>query len=204
MVNNSEFHTMLQRGVCNHISIFQEMYSNNEVCACIQQAASIVLCSIQSGGALYLCGNGGSAADSQHIATEFVSRFYKERCALNAEALTVNASSLTAIGNDYNFDRVFVRQLEAKGKAGDVLMGISTSGSSINIINAMDYAANNGIYTILLTSNSYVPKKENIYDCVIKIPSADTPRIQEGHIFVGHMIAEYVESNMAGSTKEKV
>ena len=179
-----------------HIELFKELKQNNEVQIKIQQAAEILLCSIRNGGALYLCGNGGSAADSQHIATEFVSRFYKERRAMNAEALTVNTSSLTAIGNDYAFDKVFLRQLEAKGKAGDVLIGISTSGTARNVIKAMEYAAFHGIHTILFTGNRNNNYDEEIYECVIRIPSEDTPRIQEGHIFVGHILAEYVEANM--------
>jgi len=141
-----------------------------------------------------LCGNGGSAADSQHIATEFVSKFYRERPAFNAESLTVNTSSLTAIGNDYNFERVFVRQLEAKGRPGDVLIGISTSGTAENVTKAAEYAVRNGIHTILLTGDQGLERADGLYECVVRIPSKDIPRIQEGHIFVGHMIAEYVES----------
>ena len=125
--------TCFKEGLNQHIEIFERLKQSNEVKRKIQETAEILLCSIRNGGALYLCGNGGSAADSQHIATEFVSKFYKERRAMNAEALTVNTSSLTAIGNDYDFDRVFVRQLEAKGKAGDVLIGISTSGTAQNV-----------------------------------------------------------------------
>lgn len=203
MMNDLEFHAMLQRGLCDHVSMCQRIYSSKEVCSCIQQAALIILHSMQSGGALYLCGNGGSAADSQHIATEFVSRFYKERRALNAEALTVNTSSLTAIGNDYCFDQVFVRQMEAKGKAGDVLMGITTSGSSPNVINALDHAAKNGIHTILLTSNRYANHDETVYECIIRMPSVDVARVQEGHIFVGHVLAEYVETQIGQMSGER-
>ena len=113
-----------------------------------------------------------------------------------SESLTVNTSSLTAIGNDYNFERVFVRQLEAKARRGDVLIGISTSGTSKNVMQAMEYASQNGIHTILLTGARVQECAGKNYECVIKIPSEDTPRIQEGHIFVGHIIAEYVESMM--------
>ncbi len=145
---------------------------------------------------MFRCGNGGRADDAQHIATEFVSRFYKERRAINAEALTVNTSSITAISNDYAYERVFARQLEAKARSGDVLIGISTSGTSENVLEAFRYASGNGIHTILLTGN-----RQNIYDDrliehIIRIPSADTPRIQEAHIFIGHMIAEYIESKI--------
>ena len=120
-----------------------------------------------------------------------------ERQAINAEALTVNTSSLTAIGNDYDFDRVFARQLEAKSHKGDVLIGITTSGTSKNVVRAMEYASKHGIHTILLTGNRDNYYDESIYKCVIKVPSEDTPRIQEAHIFIGHLLAEYVESEIA-------
>lgn len=193
---------ILETDLANHIKMYQSIATNEEIKKSIEKATDIVVHSIQSGGALYLCGNGGSAADSQHIATEFVSRFYLERRAINAEALTVNTSSLTAIGNDYDFDRVFVRQLEAKGKRGDTLIGISTSGTSKNVVKAMEYAAANGIHTILLTGNHDNFYNSNIYECVIKMPSDDTPRIQEGHIFVGHIIAKYVESIIEKEERE--
>lgn len=195
---DSCFSEYLERGLNNHLQTFEAMRKNGSLMEEMDQAATIVLRAIQNGRALYLCGNGGSAADSQHIATEFVSRFYQERPAFNAEALTVNTSSLTAIGNDYSFDHVFVRQLEAKGRPGDVFLGISTSGTSKNVVKAMEYAAQNGIHTILLTGSRRCEFDKNIYECVVRIPSEDTPRIQEGHIFVGHMIAEYVEAMMAG------
>lgn len=191
------FSKYLRDGLAGHLQTFEAIQKNGPLGERMGQAAAIVLRAMQSGGALYLCGNGGSAADSQHIATEFVSRFYRERPAFNAEALTVNTSSLTAIGNDYDFERVFVRQLEAKGRHGDVLIGISTSGTSKNVARAMEYASQNGIHTIFLTGAKVPECAEKNYECVLKIPSEDTPRIQEGHIFVGHIIAEYVESMMA-------
>lgn len=184
----------LQKCLESHMKLFISIRRSAEVQKKIIQAAEIVKEVILSGGALFLCGNGGSASDSQHIATEFVSKFYKERKAINAEALTVNTSSLTAISNDYDFAQVFVRQLEAKAKAGDVLIGISTSGTSLNVVRAIEYAALNGIRTILFTGDSEKEYDKNLYECVVNIPCTDTPRIQEAHIFVGHMIAEYVEA----------
>ena len=145
-----------------------------------------------------MCGNGGSAADAQHIATEFVSRFYTERPGLNAEALSVNTSSLTAIGNDYSFERVFARQLEAKARPGDMVIGISTSGSSGNVLEALRYARNNGIFSVLLMGGFENPKLNEAADDLIKVPSLITPRIQEAHIFIGHVMAEYVEHKMFG------
>ncbi len=189
------FYSVFYRSMKDHIELFNCIQEDKILAGIIQEAAEIVLRSINKGGALFVCGNGGSAADSQHIATEFVSKFYKERKAINAEALSVNTSSLTAIGNDYSFDRVFERQLEAKGKAGDVLIGISTSGISPNVIKALEYAGSQGIRTILLTGNR---KCKGEFDCVIHVPSNDTPRIQEAHIYIGHLIAEYVENMISG------
>ncbi len=188
---------LLSERIREHITIFEQIEKNENQKETIVRAADIILDSLINGGALYLCGNGGSASDAQHIATEFVSRFYMERQAINAEALTVNTSSLTAIGNDYDFDRVFARQLEAKSHKGDVLIGITTSGTSKNVVRAMEYASKHGIHTILLTGNRDNYYDESIYKCVIKVPSEDTPRIQEAHIFIGHLLAEYVESEIA-------
>ena len=187
---------LIKQKIDDHKIVFDKIRNDDAIISNISMAADMISESLKTGGALFLCGNGGSAADSQHIATEFVSRFYKERRAINAEALTTNTSSLTAIGNDYDFDRVFSRQLEAKARKGDVLIGISTSGTSRNVVSAIEYAAKEGIHTILLTGakeNKYDP---SIYECVIRIPSEDTPRIQEAHIFVGHILAEYIEENI--------
>lgn len=190
---------LINKRLDEHIEVFKEIRRSNEVFDSIKIAAQFIIESITGSGAIYLCGNGGSAADAQHIAAEFVSRFYLERKAINAEALTVNTSSLTAIANDYDYDRVFARQIEAKGKLGDVLIGITTSGTSKNVVKACEYAAQNGIHTILLTGNRNNEYDPSVYECVIKIPSEDTPRIQEGHIFVGHLLAEYVESKLVNA-----
>ncbi len=178
----------------SHISVLRRVSDDRNLINSIEKAAKMIADALSNGGALYLCGNGGSAADAQHIATEFVSRFYKERRALNAEALTTNTSSITAIGNDYSFSNIFVRQLEAKGRRGDVLVGISTSGASVNVIKAMEFASQNGMQTILLTGNRDNVYNLNTFNCVIKVPSDDTPRIQETHILIGHIWAEFVES----------
>lgn len=184
---------ILSTAINSHVAMINLMQSDNELKAKVLEGTDIICKAVCTKKTIFLCGNGGSAADAQHIATEFVSRFYKERRAINAEALTTNTSSLTAIANDYDFERIFERQLEAKGKKGDVLIGITTSGTSRNVIKAMEYAAKQDIHTILLTGsrpNDYDP---SVYECVIKVPSDDTPRIQEAHIFIGHVIAEYVE-----------
>lgn len=179
-----------------HANIFKKLASDQELMSDVMEIATKIIEIFQREGGVYLCGNGGSAADAQHIATEFVSRFYKERPGLNAEALSVNTSTLTAIGNDYSFERVFARQLEAKAKAGDMVIGISTSGSSKNVLEALRYAKQNGIVSVLLMGDFQHPQLEERADYIIRVPSKVTPRIQEAHIFIGHVIAEYVEHQL--------
>lgn len=179
-----------------HEDIFKKMATDVVLTETVMGVADKLVQIFRQGGGLYLCGNGGSAADAQHIATEFVSRFYQERPGLNAEALSVNTSSLTAIGNDYSFERVFVRQLEAKARPGDMVIGISTSGTSKNVLEALRYARQKGIVTVLLMGNFQRPQLEEGADYIIQVPSAITPRIQEAHIFIGHVIAEYVEHTL--------
>lgn len=181
-----------------HEDIFKRMATDTDVTENVMTVAERICTMFRQGGQLFLCGNGGSAADAQHIATEFVSRFYKERPAMNAEALTVNTSTLTAIGNDYSYERVFARQLEAKAQKGDMLIAISTSGTSKNVLEALRHAKKNEIQTVMLMGNHEVPELKDICDFVIKVPSKITPRVQEAHIFIGHTIAEYVEHKMFG------
>lgn len=144
---------------------------------------------------LLLCGNGGSAAQAQHLATELVSRFYLDRAALHAESLTVNSSSITSIANDYHFDKIFSRQIEAKGQRGDMLIALSASGKSKNIIEAIKAAHQLQMFTVALIGNDYsaLPK---ITDLVISVPSIKVPRIQEVHLLIGHLICEYVEREL--------
>jgi len=143
------------------------------------------------------CGNGGSAADAQHLATELSGRFYLERAPLFAEALHGNTSFLTAIGNDYTFDEIFARGVNAKGREGDALIAISTSGKSKNVLKAIQAAKEKNMLTIGLTGEKG-GKMEKLCDYIIKIPSKDTPRIQEAHILVGHIICELVEAELFG------
>ena len=181
-----------------HEDIFKKMASDQMLMSAVMGIAGEILELLPKGGQIFLCGNGGSAADAQHIATEFISRFYKERPAMNAEALTVNTSTLTAIGNDYSYERVFARQLEGKGRAGDMLIGISTSGRSKNVLEALRYAKKNGIIPVILMGDHQVPELDELCKYVVKVPSRITPRVQEAHIFIGHTIAEYVEHKMFG------
>jgi D-sedoheptulose 7-phosphate isomerase len=158
----------------------------------VAQAALQIVKSLRAGGKVLFFGNGGSAADAQHLAAEFTGRYLKERRALPALALHGNSSAVTAIGNDYGFDLVFARQMEALGKEGDVAVGISTSGNSRNVLRALEVARSRGIYTVALTGASGGAIKK-VADCTLCIPSEETPRIQECHILTGHIICEIAE-----------
>lgn len=172
------------------------MLHSPELIERIDQCIRLILKSYhEEAGCVYFAGNGGSAADAQHLACELVGRFYLDRRSLSAEALTVNTSSITAIANDFGYDRLFARSLEGKGKKGDVFVGISTSGNSPSIVQALVKAREMGIYTVGMTGESG-GKMANLCDVLITIPETDTPRIQEGHILVGHIICEIVEREM--------
>ncbi len=161
----------------------------------IEKAANAIIASLESGGKLLVFGNGGSAADSQHIAAELVGRFRKERKALAAIALSTNSSSVTAIANDYGYDVVFARQVEALAKPGDVALGISTSGNSKNVIEGLRKAKGIGCRAIgLIGGDGGKMKKE--CEIAIVVSSKDTPRVQEAHIMIGHIICELIEDGM--------
>lgn len=179
-----------------HMYIFKNIISDYKLVEKVMRIGKELVEILSGNGQLFLCGNGGSAADAQHIATEFVSRFYKERPGMNAEALNVNTSTLTAIGNDYSFERIFARQLEAKANKGDMLIGISTSGRSKNVVEGLRYAKDHGMKTVMLMGDHHTRELNDFVDYIIKVPSKDTPRIQEAHIFVGHLLAEYVEEEI--------
>ena len=161
----------------------------------IEKAVKSIVSSFRNGGKVLVFGNGGSAADSQHIAAELVGRFKKERKALPAIALTTNTSILTAIGNDYGYDVTFSRQVEALGREGDVAIGISTSGNSRNVVAALKKAKSIGLKTIGLTGAAGGEMK-GICDILIAPPSKNTPRVQESHILIAHIICELVEGEM--------
>jgi D-sedoheptulose 7-phosphate isomerase len=156
-------------------------------------AAEKMTALIRAGGKAIFCGNGGSAADAQHLAAELMGRFMLDRAPLAAMALSVNTSTITAVGNDFGYDEIFERQLRGIGRAGDVLIGLSTSGNSKNVVRAMEAANQIGIFTIALTGEGGGRMGE-IADLVIKVPSRSTPRIQEMHIAVGHSLCEWVEA----------
>lgn len=158
----------------------------------LEKIAEICRQAIRNNHKILLCGNGGSAADSQHIAAEFVGRFVKERKGLPAIAFTTDTSILTAISNDYGYDEVFRRQVEALGHEGDVLIGISTSGNSVNIIKAFEQAQKQGIKTLALTGQKD-SRMSALANVTLKVPAPVTARVQECHIMIGHMICGYID-----------
>lgn len=161
-------------------------------------AARALIACYQAGGKALFCGNGGSAADAQHLAAEFVGRFLAERRPLAALALNANSSALTAIGNDYGYEQTFARQIEAFARAGDVVVGITTSGNSANVIEAFRRAHALGLRTIALTGRSGGKLREHA-DFLLNVPSDETPRVQECHILIGHCLCEAVEQALFGS-----
>jgi len=163
----------------------------------IAAAAELIIDAYRSGKAVFVFGNGGSAADAQHLCAELVGRFRRERRPLRAEALTTDTSALTAIANDYGFEQVFARQLEGKGKAGDIAVAITTSGNSPNILAALETARRVGLKCIVLSGEGG-GKSGPLADILLDAPSTDTPRIQESHEVIYHVLCELIESAMAG------
>jgi len=161
----------------------------------IYNSIDVIVNAFQSGKKVMFCGNGGSAADAQHLAAELSGRFYKDRKALPSDALHCNTSYLTAVANDYSYDMIYSRLVDGTMNSGDVLVGLSTSGDSKNIINAFRVANQKEIITIGLTGHSG-GKMGVLSNCLINVPSTDTPRIQEAHIMIGHIICELVESKL--------
>jgi len=159
----------------------------------VEQITGAIIHCFRQGNKLLICGNGGGAADAQHVAGEFVNRFRYDHAALPAIALTTDTSILTCIGNDSAFENIFSRQVEALAKPGDILVGISTSGGSANILKALDVARSRGLVTIAFTGEKGREKMGPKCDLCLVIPSSDTPRIQESHIFVWHFICSVVE-----------
>jgi len=175
--------------------VVQAMIADARLIACMETVAQACIAALKAGNKLLFMGNGGSAADSQHLAGEMVSRFAFDRPGLPAFALTTDSSVLTAIGNDYGYERLFARQVEAVGKAGDVLFGFSTSGKSPNILLAFEAARALGIVTVGMTGNRGERITKMVDHCV-EIPSPSTPKIQEGHIVSGHIICGLIEEAM--------
>lgn len=180
----------------------QLILENNNLQETILKCSNIIIERIKAGNSVYFCGNGGSAADAQHLAAELSGRFYLDRAPISAEALHCNTSFLTAVANDYSFDSTYARLLQGLGRKDDVLIGLSTSGNSKNIIKAFEKADEIGIYTIGLTGLKGGILKDIANTC-IRVPSEDTPRIQEAHIMIGHIMCEIIESSLFSKLEEK-
>jgi D-sedoheptulose 7-phosphate isomerase len=174
------------------ISVKQKVAQDNHLIETMDKICSLITAAFKNGNRLYFCGNGGSAADAQHLAAEFSGRFYIDRDALPAEALHCNTSYLTAVGNDYGYDLVYSRIVKSICQKGDVLIGLSTSGNSGNILKAFEVARQKGVVTVGFTGETGGKMKE-LSDYLLNAPSTDTPRIQESHIMMGHIICQLVE-----------
>lgn len=180
---------LLRSGLEEHLDVFRRL---DALAPTIQEAAGLVAATLSSGGKLLLCGNGGSASDSQHIAAELTGRFLRDRRPLAAVALSTDTSALTSIANDYGFDDVFSRQLMGLGRRGDCLLAISTSGNSRNVLRAAEAARTAGIHVVGLLGRDGGPLR-TLCDIAIVVPSTTTARIQEAHIFIGHTLCAMVE-----------
>lgn len=190
-------HQKISSIINESIKVKQALMVDAYLIAQIDTVVKVITTAFQNGNSVYFAGNGGSAADAQHLAAEFSGRFYKDRKALPSEALHCNTSYLTAVANDYSYEVIYARLIEGITKPGDVLVGISTSGNSGNIVKAFEMAKTKQVVTIGFTGDKGGKMKE-ISDYLINVPSNDTPRIQESHILVGHIICELVESNIFG------
>jgi D-sedoheptulose 7-phosphate isomerase len=188
-------HKKIQQIISASISVKQQILADEILLDKIEKTVDTIVLAFNNGNKVLFCGNGGSAADAQHLAAEFSGRFYKNRKALPAEALHCNTSYLTAVANDYSYDVIYSRLVDGIGVKGDVLIGLSTSGNSTNILNAFDVASQIGIFSIAFTGATGGKMKDSS-DILVNVPSTDTPRIQESHIMIGHIICELVEEKL--------
>jgi D-sedoheptulose 7-phosphate isomerase len=177
------------------IDVKQAILSDEQLLATIGEVTTIVAQAFANGNKVLFCGNGGSAADAQHLAAEFSGRFYTDRDPLPSEALHCNSSYMTAVANDYGYDVVYSRIVKGTGKPGDILVSLSTSGNSVNIIKAMEQAKEIGMINVGLTGETG-GKMKALCNHLINVPSKDTPRIQESHIMIGHIICQLVEQEL--------
>ena len=185
----------IEKIISESISVKQKMLENVDLIKTIDNIVKAGIKTFKGKGKILFCGNGGSASDAQHLAAEFTGRFYLDREPLFAEALHVNSSYMTAVANDYGFDAVYARLVKAFGNKGDILVALSTSGNSSNIIEALAAAKEKGMITVGFTGVTGGKMKKHC-DYLVNIPSKDTPRIQESHIMVGHIICELIEKNL--------
>ena len=187
---------LVMRRLRENLALKQQLLADTGFCQMVAAVGEAITEALRHGGKVFFMGNGGSAADAQHLAAEFTGRYLHDRRPLPAIALTTNTSSLSAIGNDYGFDQVFSRPLEALGNPGDVVIGISTSGNSPNVLKAMDVARGKGMVTVAMTGRG--GRLKEVVDFCICVPSDETPRIQEAHILAGHIFCELVEQALCG------
>lgn len=179
------------------VQVKQDILQNEALLKTVEDCIAVIVKAFKNGNKVLFCGNGGSAADAQHLAAEFSGRFYTDRDALPAEALHCNTSYMTAVANDYSYDVIYSRLIKGIGNKGDVLVGLSTSGNSKNIYNAFEVAREKGMTTIAFTGATGGTLK-SLSDHLINVPSTDTPRIQESHIMLGHIICQLVEAEYFG------
>lgn len=177
------------------IAVKQAVLADERLLATVELATQVCVKAFVNGGKVLWCGNGGSAADAQHLAAELSGRFYIDREPLYSEALHVNGSYVTAVANDYAYDEIFARMVRAAGRKGDVLIGMSTSGNSPNVVKALEAARTLGMHTIGMTGETG-GKMKAVCDFLINIPSKDTPRIQECHMLLGHLMCELIEASL--------
>ncbi|WP_322923931.1 D-sedoheptulose 7-phosphate isomerase [Paenibacillus campi] len=187
----------IKQQINDSFAVKQQIFKDEQLVNLIEEVSAKTIAAYQGGYKTLFAGNGGSAADAQHLAGEFVSRFYFDRPGLASLALTTDTSILTAIGNDYGYEQLFARQIQANGVKGDIFFGISTSGNSPNIVRALEVARAQGITTVGLTG-SKIGEMDALCDYCIKVPSAETPRIQEAHILIGHIVCAIVEEAIFG------
>jgi D-sedoheptulose 7-phosphate isomerase len=186
---------LIQKSIRESIAAKQAILADEAFLQKIELAAQAFITAFRGGGKVLFCGNGGSAADAQHLAAELSGRFYTDRPPLYAEALHVNSSFVTAVANDFGYDEVFARMVEAAGRKGDVLVALSTSGNSPNILKAIEKAKKQGMVLVGF-SGATGGKMAGLCDVLLNVPSTDTPRIQEAHILIGHILCEIVEKEM--------
>ena len=188
---------MIIQRIQQSIELKQRLLADPVLLSRIQEAAGLIVQAYRLGNKTLFCGNGGSAADAQHLAAELSGKFYIDRPPIHAEACHVNSSFMTAVSNDYGFDKAYARYVQAVGKKGDVLVAISTSGNSENVLQALGQARGIGFLCIVL-SGSTGGRMAEMADTLINVPSDDTPRVQESHILIGHIICELVENELFG------
>ena len=191
---------IIRKRLEQHRDVIGQIMSDEKLQDMIAQITETIATCFKYGGRVYFCGNGGSAADAQHLAAEFSGKFYLERDILPSEALHCNSSYITAVSNDLSFDIIYSRLISGIGKAGDVLVGLSTSGNSANIVKAFETCHEKAITTVAFTGSEGGRMRE-LSKLLINVPSTDTPRIQEAHITIGHIICELVEEEIFGKKK---